>query len=136
MDKIVKTVMLSLMILNGLLFISNIYVLGNNEAAINMHTDLAPSASTLMVNAKVIICFIVGMLYLVSAFGIIRRKFNLALAGIIGFILFDGFYIIELALWSRIHPQVWFGFIIAGGLSLLIGLYSFQNWRKGHSLQT
>ncbi len=73
LSNIGKTIILIMMILNGLLFISNIYVLGNREAAINMHDDLAPSSSALMVNAKVILCFIVGILYIVSVFGIIRK---------------------------------------------------------------
>ena len=122
--------MLIVIILNGLLFISNIYVLGNREAAIDMHNDLAPSATALMANAKVIDCFIVGILYIVSAFGIIRKKYDLALAGIIGFVLFDGFYVVELIMWAGIHPQVWLGFSLFGGLSLLIGIYSWWNWRR------
>ena len=130
MAKIGERFILIVTILNGLLFISNIYVLGNTEAAINMHDDLAPSASALIVNAKVILCFIVGILYIVSAFGIIRKKYGLALAGIIGFVLFDGFYIIELIMWYRIHPRIWIDFSIFGGLSLLIGAYSWRKWRK------
>jgi len=117
------------MILNGLLFVSNIYVLGDREAAINMHTDLSPSASALMANTKVIICFVVGILYILSAYGIIQRKFDLALAGIIGFVLFDGFYVIELIMWSADYPLIWLYFGIFGGLSLLIGIYSFMKWR-------
>jgi len=128
--KIGKTIILIVMMLNGLLFISNIYVLGNREAAINMHNDLAPSANALMVNTKVIITFIVGVLYIISAFGIIRKKYDLAFAGIIGFVLFDGFYIVELIMWARIHPRIWIDFSIFGGLSLLIGVYSWWNWRK------
>ena len=130
LTKMGKTIILIVMILNGLLFISNIYVLGNREAAINMHNDLAPSASALMVNAKVILCFIVGILYIVSAFGIIRKKYGLALAGIIGFVLFDGFYIVELIMWAKVHPRIWIDFTIFGGVSLLIGVYSWWNWRK------
>lgn len=131
MSKVGRIIILIVMILNGLLFVSNIYVLGNMEAAIHMHTDLAPSANALMVNSKVIICFIVGILYIVSAFGIIRRNYDLALAGVIGFVLFDGFYIVELIMWAGIHSRIWIDFSIFGGLGLIIGLYSWRNWRKG-----
>ena len=125
-----KMIILIVIILNGLLFISNIYVLGNREAAIEMHNDLAPSASALMVNSKVILCFIVGILYIISAFGIIRKKYGLALAGIIGFVFFEGFYVVELVMWAKIHPRIWLDFGRFGGISLLIGVYSWWNWRK------
>lgn len=129
MVKIVKAGILLLMILNGLLFISNIYVLGDREAAIEMHDDLAPTASSLMANAKVVICFVVGVLYVVSAFAIIKKKYYLSLSGVIGFVLFVGFYILELILWSQTHPRVWIDFSIFGGFSLLFGIYSWLNWR-------
>ena len=128
MVKIGKAMIVILMMLNGLLFISNIYVFGNREAAIGMHDDLAPTASDLMVNAKVVLCFVVGFLYVVSAIGIMKKKYALALSGVIGFILFDGFYILELILWSKTHPRVWIDFSVFGGLSLLIGIYSWLNW--------
>lgn len=130
MAKIGKVIILILMLLNGLLFISNIYVLGNREAAIEMHDDLAPTASAFMANAKVVLCFVVGILYVISAVAIIKKKYPLALSGVIGFILFDGFYIIELILWSKTHPRVWIDFSIFGGLSLLFGVYSWLNWRR------
>lgn len=130
MAKIFKVIILALMFLNGLLFISNIYVFGNREAAIEMHNDLAPTASALMANAKVVICFVVGFLYIASAVSIIKKKYALALTGVIGFILFDGLYIYELILWSKSHPRVWIDFSIFGGLSLLIGIYSWMNWRS------
>ncbi|MCP4132462.1 MAG: hypothetical protein GY754_15930 [bacterium] len=128
--KIGKTALLVIMILMGLLFISNIYVLGNVEAAIEMHDDLAPTASAFMVNTKVLICFVVGILYVLSAYGIIRKKYSLALAGIIGFILFDGFYIVQLVMWAGIHPRMWIDFSIFGGLSLLFGVFSWYHWKN------
>jgi hypothetical protein len=54
----------------------------------------------------------------------------LALAGIIGFVLFDGSYIVELIMWAEIHPRIWIDFSIFGGVSLLIGIYSWWNWGK------
>ncbi len=130
LSKIGRAIALVVMILNGLLFASNIYALGNREAALQIHSDLAASASTLMVNTKVILCFIVGILYLVAAGGIVRKRYGLAWAGIIGFALFDGFYLVELMLWAGTHPPVWLGFGIFGSLGLLIGAFSWLNWRK------
>jgi hypothetical protein len=113
------------MILNGLLFVSNIYVLGDLKAALEMHEDLSPAANPVMVNAKVIVCFVAGILYLLAAFAILFRKRRLALAGIAGFVLFDGLYLLELALWGCSHSQVWLGFAIFGSLGLLFGWYSW-----------
>jgi len=129
LPKIGRVIILSVMVLNGLLFISNIYVLGDRAAALQMHTDLAASASELLVNTKVIVCFIAGILYLVAAGGIIWRRSRLALAGVIGFALFDGFYLVELMLWGGVHPQVWMGFGLFGSLGLLIGVFSWLNWQ-------
>jgi hypothetical protein len=128
--KIGTTIILILMILNGLFFVSNIYVLGNTEAAIEMHDDLPRSASALLANAKVIDCFIVGILYLVAAYGIIREKYSLALAGVVGCVLFVGLYVFQLIMWAGEHPRMWLDFAIFGGLSLLLGVYSWWNWRK------
>jgi hypothetical protein len=122
------------MVLNGLLFISNIYVLGDREAALQMHSDLAASASGLLVNTKVMVCFIAGILYLVAAGGIVWRKFGLALAGVIGFVIFDGFYLVELLLWGATHPPVWLGVGLFGSLGLLIGVFCWLNWQKRTSL--
>ena len=119
------------MILNGLFFISNIYVLGDTQAAIAMHDDLPRSASALLANAKVIDCFVVGILYLVAAFGIIRQKYNLALAGAVACALFIGLYIYQLIVWPNVNA--WIGFAIFGGLSLLFGAYSWWHWQKRES---
>jgi hypothetical protein len=95
------------MVLNGLLFVSNIYVLGNTEAAIEMHDDLPRSASALLANVKVIDCFVVGILYLTAAYGIIRQKYHLALAGVIGCVLFVGLYLYQFMIaWGNIHAEM------------------------------
>lgn len=130
LSKVFKVIILIMMILNGLLFISNIYVLGDREAAIKMHNDLAPSASALTANIKVIDCFVSGILYLSAAVGIIRRKYSWALAGVVAFVIFDGLYIIELVMWAKNHPRIWIDFSTFGGLSLLIGGYSWWTWKK------
>jgi len=129
MSKIIKIIILILLVLNGVLFISNIYVLGDSEAAIKMHEDLAPSATALIANTKVIVSFVSGILYIVTAIGIIRKRYSLALWGIIAFVLFDGLYVIELIMWGKTHPMVWFGFSIFGGLSFLFAAYSWWCWR-------
>lgn len=129
-----RIVMIGLMVLNGLLFIANIYVLGDTEAAIAMHDDLAPTANDPIVIGKVLDCFIVGGCYLIAAWGVARRKFRLAIFGVWGFALFDGFYMLELLLWGKSHPRVWFDFCIFGGLSLLIGIYCWQVWRNRDTL--
>ncbi len=128
--KIAKIFFLILMILNGLLFVIGVYVLGDRNAAIEMHEDLAPSASAFMASTKVLIGFIVGLLYLVSAYGIIRKKYNLTIAGIAGFAIFTGMYIVELIMWAEIHPQIWISFSAFDGAGFIIGVYSWYNWRK------
>ena len=119
-----------LLILNGLFFITNIYVLGNTQAAIDMHEDLAPSAGPFMANFKVINCFITGLLYVVAAYGLIRKRKQFILAGVYGAIFFFAFYIVELILWGTSHPTVWIGFSIFGTLSLVLGYFSFKYWHN------
>ena len=125
----VRVVVVLLMILNGLLFVSNIYVLGDTKAATEMHTDLSPTAGPAMANGKVIVCFVAGILYLIAACAVLARKRHLAIAGVIGFVIFDGFYLVELAMWGSSHFQVWLGFGIFGGLGLAIGWYSWLTSR-------
>lgn len=132
--KIGKTLILVLMILNGLLFISNIYVIGDTQAIIAMHDDLAPSSSPLLANIKVIVCFITGILYLISAFGIMKKKPHLAIPGFVGFVLFDGLYIFQLVIHASIHPRIWIDFSIFGTISLIIGLFCLQYWKNRKSL--
>lgn len=126
----IKTVLSIIMLMNGIFFISNIYVLGNTDAAVKMHKDLIPTASAFIANAKVVICFVTGILYLISVYGFFRNKYNLLITGVIGFIIFFGFYIIELLLWGKTYSNVWFGFSIFGVLSLIFGIYSFILWNK------
>jgi hypothetical protein len=130
MKTIGKWFMLILMILTGLLFISNIYVLGNTEAAVAMHDDLPRSAGAWLANSKVLKCFAVGILYLVGAYGILRKRYSLALAGILGCALFVGFYVFQIIMWANIHPRMWTDFAIFGGVSLMIGLFSWWHWRQ------
>jgi len=128
-SKTIRAAAALLMILNGLLFVSNIYVLGNTKAAIEMHTDLSPTAGPAMVNGKVIVCFVTGILYLAAAYAILSHKNRWAIAGVAGFVIFDGFYLVELAMWGGSHFQVWLGFGIFGGLGLIIGWYSWLTSR-------
>ncbi len=123
--KLGKGLILLLMVLNGLLFISNIYVWGNTEAALAMHEDLAPWAGAAMANLKVLDCFIVGLLYLVTAYAIFRGNRVLSVVGVLAFLLFDGFYLVELALWGATHPPVWFGFGLFGSLSFGFAVFSW-----------
>lgn len=131
-EKIIKIFFLIIIIGIGFFFIINIYVLGNREAAIEMHEDLAPTASSFMANTKVLITFLTGILNLITALGIIWKKEVLTIAGFIGFILFDGLYIIELIFWYKIHPRIWIDFFIFGSLILIIGIYSFYYWFKNY----
>ena len=134
--KIGTILILSIMILSGMMFTSNIYVLGNREAAIDIHEDLSPSASVLMANAKVIDVFLVGILHLVAAYGIIRKRYKLALAGVIACVLFVGLYIVQIILWTDIHPRIWTDFSIFGGVSIVIGVFSWWNWKTRKAVAT
>ena len=129
-SKIVKIILLVIMILNGVFFAVNITVLGDREAAIAMHRDLAPTASALMADAKVLVTFGAGVLYLLAAFGIILKRRGWTLSGIVACIIFNGLYAVELMKWGGFHPWVWVGFFLAGGLSFLIGTYSYFNLRR------
>lgn len=120
----------SLTLLTGLFFMSNIYVLGNTPAAIAMHDDLPRDANALTANTKVIICFITGALFAVTAVGIFRKKYKASVSGVIGCILFDGFYIFQLIMWSDQHPRMWIDFAVFGSICMLLGVFSWFNFRK------
>jgi hypothetical protein len=122
--------LLVLLILNGLLFVSNICVLGDTPAAIAMHDDLSPLASPFIANLKVLVCFDTGILYLAAAIGIVRRTRALVACGVGAFLLFDGTYLYELAAWGLSHPRVWLDFTVFGGLSLAFGLFAWREWRR------
>ncbi len=133
MMKVINWVMLGGMVLIGLFFGSNIYVLGDTASAIQMHEDLSPSASPLLVNMKVVITFITGILFLIAAFAIIRKNHNLSVAGTIGFALFDGFYLLELAMWANIHPRIWIYFSTVGGIVFLLGIFCWRYFMAGRT---
>ena len=116
-SKILKRVITVLLFANGIFFISNIYVIGNTEAAVAMHADLAPGASPFMAQAKVIVTFLTGILYVLCAIGLITKRKSLVREGIIASAIFTGFYILEIILWPA-HPLVWLGFLIMGGLAV------------------
>ncbi|VVB68272.1 Uncharacterised protein [uncultured archaeon] len=131
--KVINWAVIGGMILIGLLFGSNIYVLGDTASAIQMHDDLPSTATPLMVNMKVIITFITGMLFLIAAVAIISKNHNLSIAGTFGFALFDGFYLLELAMWANIHPRIWIYFAIVGGIVLLFGTFCWRYWIAGRT---
>jgi len=130
MKKVIKIILPILMLLNGLIFILSISVLGNREAALQMHTDVIPTASTLMLNMKLWIVIIIGILYIISAIAIFMKKYHLAIVGVIAFIVFEVSYIIELIMWAQVNPSMWINFGIFGSLSLIIGIYSWLSWKK------
>lgn len=129
--KITNIIVLSLIILNGIFFMCNIYVIGNREEIINMHQDLMPTASDFIANSKVIGVFITGILYIITVVSIIRKKYGFALVAIIfGFIINNGLYLIQLIMWANIHPRIWIHLAIFGGLNLLYVIYSLLRWKK------
>lgn len=110
--RLFHTIILIIMVLNGLLLTTNIYVIGNPAAAIEMHDDLPRNASDYLAITKVIVCFITGILYLIAAYGLIKKKYKLVLSGFIGFIIFDGEYIYQIINWSNEHPRMFVDFSI------------------------
>lgn len=121
------------MMVNGLFFASNIYVLGNTSAAIQMHDDLAPDTGPVLANTKVIVCFLTGVLFFTGAVGIIRKHYFLAITSVIGFILFDGLYAFQIFRYAAIHPRIWIDFSIFGSLSAIYGGFSWYYFKKRNS---
>lgn len=130
MKKIAKWFLIVLLILNGLFFITNIYVIGDVQSGIKMHDDLSPNASPLMVNFKVINVFCTGILYLISGIGLIINRKRMILTGVLGSIIFVGFYVAELTLWGNEHKNVWLGFLTLGLLSIIFGILNFRIGKK------
>jgi hypothetical protein len=128
--KIFNSVILVIIFLNGLLFIAtSIYAFGDKGLSLRIHEDIPPTASDFIIQLKVIICLVVGILYVIFSYSIFKKKHNLALSGFSSFILFDGFYMVEFYLWLKTHPDVLTGFLFFGTLNLLIGIYSLYLWK-------
>lgn len=132
MNDVCRLAFAVLSMLNGVFFASNIYVLGRRTAAIRMHSDLAPDASAVIANMKVSICFLTGCGYVTAALGLFLHRYAWCLAGCIGAALFLGLYAVELILWARTHRGTIYGFLIFGGLSILIGAASLRAWLGGN----
>lgn len=120
--------LVGLLLLNGLFFASNLYVLGDAPAAIAMHDDLSPAATPFVANLKVLVTEATGILYVLGAIGFLRRRPALVAHALWGALLFDGLYAYELAAWGVSHPRVWLDFSVFGGLGLLFGVAA---WREG-----
>lgn len=135
MATVARRALLVLLVLNGVFFASNIYVLGDTAAAIAMHDDLAPTASPFVANLKVAVCFATGVLYLLAALGFVRRRPALVACGVWGFAVFDGLYLYELAAWGLSHPRVWLDFAVFGGLALLFGVSAWREQRRQTVMQ-
>lgn len=127
---IFSIIIATLMILNGLFFMSNIYVLGNHDAAVAMHDDLSPDAGPFIAMTKVLVCFFSGICYLVAGVGFFRSKNGFVQWGVWGCLPFLALYIIELILWGSTHTRVWVDFSMFGGISMIYGLFSYNYWRK------
>jgi hypothetical protein len=129
--KISNAFFLTLLILNGLFFLCNIYVIGNREEIIKMHQDLVPAAGAFIANAKVIGVFITGILYIITALCIIKKKYRPAFTAIIsGFVINNGLYIAQLIMWADIHPRIWIHLGIFGGLNLVHVIYTWISWKR------
>ena len=129
-----KRILAILMILNGLFFLAGTYVLGDTQAIIAMHEDLAPDAGPVMANAKAVICLLTGLGYLLAALGVIWKRPGLIPAGVLGSALFLGLYCVELVLWAGTNPTVWLGFLIFGILSLVFGVFCLLEWKNRRSV--
>lgn len=125
MKKILFWTLAVLLSLNGLFFMTNIYAVGNPEAAVEMHDDLHPEAGPVVAIAKVINVFLTGLLYVLGAWGMIRRKPRLAKSAIWGSLIFTLFYIYQFIAWGRSHPRVWLDFAIFGTIGITLGLSSY-----------
>ena len=88
LKKVMKWFFVILMLVNGVFYATNIVVIGNTNAILNMHEDLAPNAGAVIANIKVINIFIVGLLFVICAVSIIRKKYKFAITGIIAAVLF------------------------------------------------
>ncbi len=131
LKKTANTIIMAIIILNGIFFMCNIYVLGNRAEIIKMHQDLVPSAGDLIANAKVIGVFATGVLYIITAVSIIKRKYWISLPAIIlGFLINNGLYVAQLIMWANMHPRIWIHMALFGGLNLLYVVYVLLKRKK------
>ena len=83
-----------------------------------------------MIQGKVIDCFLVGILYIIGAIGLLRNKNKTAIYVLISAVLFISFYILEIISWSTVYPVVWVYFGIMGGINLLFFWFAVVNFQN------
>ncbi len=127
MPRLARWILAALLLLNGLFFACNLYVLGDPAAAIAMHEDLSPAAAPFVAELKVVVTELAGILYLLGAVGFLRRRPALAVHAAWGAAPFLALYAYELAAWGRSWPAVWLGFAVFGGLALV---FLVAGWRE------
>ncbi len=124
----IRILFLILLFANGLIFVASLPAVIDPALALQIHSDLYPECGILMITLKSAICFGAGVAYLIAAYGCYRRS-SLVFAGVVGAVPFFLFYLIELAFWGAIYPQVWMGFLIFGLASLIIMTGSWFSMR-------
>ena len=121
--KIFQIVMQVLILVVSLSFIPSIFLFGNKEKSLKIHREIPFDANANIINIKDLITFVSGIFYLAAFIGLIINNKLLIILGILGTIIFVLFYIYELFLWGKSRRNIWFGFLIVGGISIIIGLY-------------
>lgn len=125
-----KVVVGIVMVLNGLLFAGQGYLFDDVPAALRVHGDLPPDADPSLVDLKVALWALAGLAWIVSGFGLATGRREWLPAAFVGFLLVDGFYLVQFWLWGRSHIGVWEWFAVFGVLALIYAAVCRYAWRS------
>ncbi len=125
-----KIVLGIVMVVNGLAFAGQGYLFNDASAALRVHGDLPSDADPALVDLKVAAWALAGLAWVVAGFGLATGRREWLPAAFVGFLLVDGFYVVQFWLWGRTHVGVWVGFAAFGLLALLYAAVCRHAWRS------
>lgn len=131
LKKVFKWIFVTVLLLNGLFYMSNIVVLGNGENIKAMHEDISPAATNLECNLKVVNVFITGLLFFCAAVFIIKKRYTFSLLGVIGTLNFLFMYVYQIVKWGDTHKAMYIGLFTYGVVATINGIGTLLFWQKG-----
>ena len=125
-----RVVVGAVMILNGLLFLGQVYLFPDAAAALRVHRDLAQDADFQFIALKVLSWGLAGLAWVVAGLGLATGRRDWLPAAFVGFLLVDGTFAAQFWLWGREMPTVWISFGVFGLLSFLYAAVARHVWRE------
>jgi hypothetical protein len=117
------------MVVNGLLFVGQVYLFPDATAALRVHRDLAPDADFQLVALKVLAWGLAGLAWVVSGIGLMTGRRDWLPAAFVGFLLVDGLYVAQFWMWGDTLLTVWAWFGVFGTLAFVYAAVARHVWK-------